>query len=197
MTRLATSLPELLELNRGSLQDPRVTIVHDDGFTFLEHTRRFFDVIVCDLPDPNTETLAKLYSRAFYALCARHLSARGVVVTQATSPFFATKAFWCIYETMRQAVDPVEGVANGLEPVAYHVNVPSFGEWGFVLAAHHAIDPSTLAPSVPTRFLTAEVLPTLFVFGKDLLSRTPPRPNRLDDPVLYRYYRDGWHRFNG
>jgi len=82
-----------------------------------------------------------------------------------------------------------------LHVLPYHENVPSFGEWGFVLASHDPIDPARLAPHVATRYLTKETLQAMFVFGKDM---TPlaVQVNRLDDPVLFRYHRDGWRRFN-
>ncbi len=196
MVRIARTRPEFLRLNKGSLSDPRVQTIYRDAMKFLEESRAFFDVIVCDLPDPNSETLAKLYSTAFYALCARRLSERGVLVTQATSPFFARDAFWCIHDTIAAAVRSGAGAPRPLEPRPYHVNVPSFGEWGFVMAARWPIDPESIRPSVETRFLTADLVATLFAFGKDLLPASKVVPNRLDDPTLFRYYQLGWLYYN-
>ncbi len=196
VVQLARNRPEFLHLNQGALNDPRVQVHVMDAFKFLETNRDYYDVIICDLPDPNCESLAKLYSTAFYALCARRLSRQGVLVTQATSPFYATSAFWCILKTIKQAVRPLDDIDAGLKPVPYHVNVPSFGEWGFVLAARRRLDPSILVPTVPTRFLTTDVLQAMFVFGKDLLPQKEIVPNRLDDPILFRYYQQGWQHFN-
>jgi predicted membrane-bound spermidine synthase len=36
----------------------------------------------------------------------------------------------------------------------------------------------------------------MFVFGKDMTAPAVVRINRLDDPVLFRYHRDGWRQFN-
>ena len=85
-----------------------------------------FDFVVVDFPDPNNYGVGKLYTTAFYRLLSRHLTRDGLVVVQATSPLFARQIYWCIAETMKQA---------GLRTYPYHVYVPSFGEWGFVLAA--------------------------------------------------------------
>jgi predicted membrane-bound spermidine synthase len=35
----------------------------------------------------------------------------------------------------------------------------------------------------------------MFDFGKDM-TEVPVRVNGLDDPVVFRYHRDGWRRFN-
>jgi len=161
---------------------------------FVRDEHSFFDVVVIDLPDPNTTTLAKLYSRSFYALVARRLAAGGVMTTQATSPFFAGEAFWCIVRTIDEAVEQDE-LTGGLVPVPYHLNVPSFGEWGFVLAARHRIDPEKLSVAVPTRFLNDQVLRAMFAFGEDM-QPVPVEVNRLNDPVLHGYYERGWDRFN-
>jgi spermidine synthase len=194
VTDLAQTRTELVSLNRGSLSDPRVEIINRDAMLYLQDSRDFFDVILVDLPDPNTEALSKLYSRSFYALCARRLRPGGVLVTQATSPFFARSAFWCIVQTVESA-----GGGDGLpalRPLPYHVNVPSFGEWGFVLAGDRAVDPLTLRPSVTTRFLTPDTLKGMFSFGRDMMPVAGLETNRLDRPVLNGYYRKGWAEFN-
>jgi spermidine synthase len=114
------------------------------------------------------------------------------MVTQATSPFFANKAFWCIVQTMETAFS--EQVIKGAV-YPYHVNVPSFGEWGFVLAAKRTKKWDDIEITVETRFLTTERLPSLFVFGRDI-ERVESESNQLLHPILYHYYRKGWSRFN-
>ena len=95
--------------------------------------------VVVAFPDPNNYGVGKLYTTAFYRLLARHLSRDGLVVVQATSPLFARKSYWCIEETMHQA---------GLTTYPYHLYVPSFGEWGFVLASlDGGYTPPTSLPS--------------------------------------------------
>ncbi len=190
MTRLARERPELLALNGGSLNDPRVSVHNEDALLFVERDTAFYDVILADLPDPHSPTLAKLYSTSFYALLARRLSARGVLVTHATSPFFAPHAFWCVDATLRAAVEPP------LQTFPFHTNVPSFGEWGWILASRAPVDPKSLRPSVPTRYLNAETLAAMFVFSEDMKAPAGVEPNRMDRPVLDRYYNQGWNAYN-
>ncbi len=195
ITELSQTRPELTALNKGALDSDRVMIVNQDAMKYLEESERFFDVILIDLPDPNTDTLAKLYSTAFYTLCARRLSVNGVMTTQATSPFYAPDAFWCIVRTI-SASGRIDGESSGLIPVPYHVNVPSFGEWGFVMASRREIDVSKLKPSVPARYLNPAVMSALFEFGEDMKPGPGVSVNRLDEPLLFRYYQRGWSRYN-
>ena len=190
VTRLFREVEVLRRLNGDALADPRVRIVHDDAFKFLERTGDVYDVVIVDLPDPNSPTLGKLYSKSFYRLVEKRLAPAGVMVTQATSPFYATDAFWCIVNTIESS----GGGVPGLAAAPYHANVPSFGDWGFVLAARRQLEPGRIRLDVPTRFLTAELLPKLFVFPKDIGPRETP-VNRLDNQALVRLYRDGYGRY--
>jgi len=195
MTRLAKTRPELLKINKGALNSPKVEIINQDAMAFVHNDSRFFEVIIIDLPDPNSESMAKLYSRRFYAMATKRLAMGGVFVTQATSPFFAPEAFWSIVATIEQAIKGNDDLAP-LLPYPYHVHVPSFGQWGFVMAAKRPINLDTLSPSVNTRFLNDNSLKAMFAFGKDI-SRIEMPPNNLDDPELYRLYKKGWSRFFG
>lgn len=195
MTRLGRERAEFVMLNKGALKDKRVDISNMDAMKWLERSDKFFDVIIIDLPDPNSETLAKLYSVEFYTLCIRRLRQDGVIVTQATSPFFATDAFWCIFQTLGyQEVKSL--LFNRLHPVAYHVNVPSFGDWGFVMASRERIKPDQIEITVFTKFLNKTVLEAMFRFGKDEVLLKSLETNRLDQPVLFEYYKKGWKKFN-
>ena len=100
-------------------------MINDDAFPWLDRNEDMFDFVVVDFPDPTNYSLGKLYTTAFYRLLARHVSANGFIVVQSTSPLFARQSYWCIVNTLKQA---------GLKTWPYHVYVPSFGEWGFVLA---------------------------------------------------------------
>ncbi len=193
MTRLFATRPMLVELNEGALSDPKVQVHNADAQLFLEQSDRRWDLIVMDLPDPNNESLGKLYTRSFFRLAAKHLTPRGILVTQATSPFYATDAYWCIFNTL--AATTLTGELGRLHVVGYHVNVPSFGEWGFAMASPQPLHPEHSALRVPTRFLTPELLPTLFVFAKDIAHRDTPI-NRLGNQILVKLYESGYRRYN-
>lgn len=185
MTELGKTFAPFTELNRGALSDPRVKIVNEDAHAYLDRTSELYHVILGDLPDPNTEALAKLYSREFYRLVKRHLAAGGVFATQATSPFYARDAYWCVVRSVE---------ASGLRAWPYHAQVPSFGEWGFVLASSAALEPASAAIGVPTRYLSRELLPHLFSFGADVAA-VPVEVSTFDRPTVQRYYLEGWRRW--
>ncbi|PIE66259.1 MAG: spermidine synthase [Deltaproteobacteria bacterium] len=194
MTRIFREIEGLAELNQRALRDERVHVTNTDAQKFLERSRERWDVIIIDLPDPNNLSLGKLYSRSFYRLLAKHLTPTGVVVTQATSPFYATKAYWCIVNTMR-ATDPIKGGPK-LYVLPYRASVPSFGEWGFSMASKRPLDPTRIKlRGIETRYLTEPLLPSLFVFPKDIAWRKTPI-NRLDNQVLVRLYEKGYAGYN-
>jgi spermidine synthase len=140
-----------------------------------------FDFIVIDFPDPTNYSLGKLYTTAFYRAVSRHLSAQGFMVVQSTSPMFARDSFWCIAQTLKQA---------GLRTYPYHVYVPSFGEWGFILAGTHEFTPPKALPA-GLRFVSVDGLPALFQFPPDM-APLPMPANQLNSQVLVRAYENDW-----
>jgi spermidine synthase len=187
MLDLARRHPALRALNRGSFDDPRVHVVVGDAFTAVRDGRapldRPFDIVIADFPDPDSEAVARLYSAAYFGWVRRLLAPGGLFVTQASSPFFAPDAFFCIRRTLEEA---------GFQVRPYTVDVPSFGPWGFHLAAPGAPppDPRDIHVSVATRFLDDRIARNLFDLPADLQPRPGLQPNRLLDPVLVRYEND-------
>jgi len=181
MTKIFSSHTMLTQLNQGSLSSPKLHVINADAFPWIDSNTDSFDFIVIDFPDPTNYSLGKLYTTAFYRAVARHLSAQGVIVVQSTSPMFARDSFWCIANTLKQA---------GLKTYPYHVYVPSFGEWGFVLASERDYAPPT---SLPTglRFIDVKGIPALFQFPPDMAPLAIP-PNQLNDQVLVRLYDQDW-----
>lgn len=180
MTRLFTTHPALAPLNDRSFSSPRVHVINADAFVWLDQNEEMFDFIVVDLPDPTNFSLGKLYTTAFYRLVRRHLAENGLAAIQSTSPLFARQSYWCITGTLEQA---------GFRTWPYHVYVPSFGEWGFVLAGNAWAPPVSLPEGL--RFLTTSIVPELFHFPTDM-GRVDAEVNRLNDQVLVRYYDAEW-----
>lgn len=183
VTHLAKEHPLLRTVNQNSLSDPRVHIINEDAQTYLRNTANLYSVILIDLPDPNDIEVGKLYTKEFYSLVARHLAEGGTVVTQATSPYFAQDAFWCIAHTMREAFTTI---------IPYHVNVPSFGPWGFVLASQNALPEPEV--TVETQYLTSNTAPGLMVFDPDMIE-VDTEINTLDHQVLIQLYDHAWERW--
>jgi spermidine synthase len=185
MTEMAVSTPELAELNEHALANPVVNVVNADAMQWLAETQAQFDVVIVDFPDPNNFSLGKLYTTRFYRLLQARLADGAVAVVQSTSPLFARRSYWCIDATLR---------ASGLKTLPYHVWVPSFGEWGYVLASKAELAVRHQLPS-DLRFLGEETLSSLFEFPKDM-SRVDAEVNRLNHQILVHYYEEEWRRWN-
>ena len=171
----------LVKLNAASLKSPKLRIVNADAFTWLGQSTEVFDVIVVDFPDPTNHAIGKLYTTTFYALLDQHLAASGYAVIQTTSPLIATRSFWTVVSTVE---------AVGLTATPYHAHVPSFGEWGFVLAHRRPWhQPTHMPPGL--RFLTPQGLPALFDFPPDM-ARVSAEPNRLSNQSLVHTFEQEW-----
>ena len=183
---LARENHHLLKLNLNALNHPKVSVVHEDGFVYIAENAAQFDVIFADLPDPKNVSLARLYSKQFYLNIKQRLAPGGIFVTQATSPFFATKTFWSIHNTIASA---------GYQRVLpYHINVPSFGEWGFVMACvQHC--PTYNEPNISTRFYSANIDRAMTIFPNDMTNKHS-KVSTLDRPDVLHYYLAGWKYWN-
>lgn len=187
MTDLAKNNRIVKELNQGSFFDPKVKIVNSDAFKYVENSNEFFDVIIIDLPDPNNSSLARLYSREFYKVVRKKLAREGLLVSQSTSPYFSPEAYWCVNESLK--------AAGFKYTYPYHVYVPSFGDWGFVMASNIKYDLDKFNLNVETKYLDKETFKKAFVIEKDII-RENIKYSTLDKPAILDYYLQGWRYWN-
>ncbi len=185
VTRLSQENELIKELNNCSLSDEKVDIINEDAMQFLRKDTNIYDVIFIDLPDPNNEALAKLYTKEFYNLCRKRLSAAGKLAVQSTSPYFCREVFWTVVNTVKNA---------GFNVLPYHVYVPSFGDWGFTLASHNKIHKEMLNLEVPTKYLQDEILTSIFKFAKDEKLESEV-VNTLIKPEIMDMYLKAWNNW--
>lgn len=180
MIRICSENKIISELNCGSLTNPRVHVVNQDAYKYLETNETAYDVVIVDLPDPNNEALNKLYTNIFYRMCGNALTEDGILVVQSTSPYYATKAYWCINRTLE---------SEGFFVQPYHLQVPAFGDWGFNMASRKELN-RDYKIQVDTKYLTEDTVESLFAFGKDemLSERDSIEINSLSKPMLIQYY---------
>ncbi|APV48627.1 spermidine synthase [Betaproteobacteria bacterium GR16-43] len=183
ITKLFSEAPSLRVLNGDALVNPKVKVINADAFIWLENSRDFYDFVVIDFPDPSNHALGKLYTTSFYSLLKRRLSAKGLAVIQSTSPLYARKSYWCVVTTLEEV---------GFEATPLHALVPSFGEWGFIVASNEPYVPPASYPA-GLRFVSPEVHGSLFTFPKDM-ARVPTEVNRLNNHALVRYFESEWRR---
>jgi spermidine synthase len=187
---LARTFEPVRVLTAGSLEDPRLRFVPADAFSWVRDRLAepagpaAYDVVVADFPDPDSTATAKLYSVEMYGMLAGLLAPGGRLVVQGGSPFFARDAFWSVRQTM---------AAAGLDTVPYQADVPSFGNWGFVLAGNDGEPELGLDEQAPSRlrYATETVLAAATVFPPDRAER-PVEVTTLLDPAVLDYSRKGW-----
>jgi len=169
-----------------------IQIVTIDAVTFLDQVQGLYDVIIADFPDPSSLELAKLYSQQFYQLIRNKLTPYGIFIQQSTSPIHTKETFLCVGRTMESA---------GLVAIPIHDNVPSFGEWGWWIAARKEhfsksklITKLKAIKSLPkqVRYLTPELLYTSLVFAKNQLYTQEKDINTLSTTRVYDYYLQAW-----
>lgn len=186
MARLFRDSPPFAALNLRSLSSPRLTLHNADAFRWVREARGLYDAIIIDFPDPTEFSLGKLYTENFYREVARLLAPAGVMTVQSTSPLIAPRSYWTVASTLEAA---------GLSSRGYHAYVPSFGEWGFTLAAHQPIGDEVHLPA-NLRFLTPESQRAMFQFPPDM-ARRPTPVNRLDNQALVRSFAEEWGKYEG
>ncbi|MGG3737358.1 adenosylmethionine decarboxylase [Aeribacillus pallidus] len=140
----ARTVPALTKQNNRAFFDSRVTVHVKDANAFIEKCQKQYDVIIIDFPDPVDEVIAELYTKEMFEKIARRLSKTGTLVCQSNSTEDTPIVFWSIAKTMEAA---------GLFTLPYERIVPSFGIWGFHLAAHQPLKEKMFYVPVPHQAL--------------------------------------------
>jgi spermidine synthase len=172
----------LTELNKSSLLSPKVKVINADAFSWIRSQNEKYDFIIIDFPDPSNYSVGKLYSNSFYRLVRSILSEDGMIVVQSTSPFVAPKSFWSVNKTLESV---------GFFTTPYHNYVPSFGDWGYIMAA---TKPGYKVPEhfpEKVKFLTKEGIAQMLYFPKDM-QKQDAEVNKLNNQVLVKYFEQEW-----
>lgn len=175
------------DLNNNSLNHSKVTTVSGDAFNFVDNSNETYDVILVDLPDPNNVDLNKLYTKEFYRICYSKLNEQGTFITQSGSPYYATKAFYCVEKTLKAA---------SFHTLPIHNQILTLGEWGWVIGKKNNIQENALAQiklkeDFHLKWLNENALSRLHSFGKPLVDTAGIEINTIFSPKLYLYYKEG------
>jgi len=184
MTSLFREQQFLISLNKNSLNDPRVSIINDDAFIWLQRCLKQFDCIIVDFPDPSNFSLGKLYSDRFYKSLETVLKPDGLIVIQSTSPFYAKNSYWCVVNTLQSV---------GLRTLPYHAYVPSFGDWGYVMASFAKIVPGNNYPS-GLQYVSRDTFTPMLSFPADMMP-TVKSVNKLNNQALVHLFESEWSEY--
>ncbi|KAA1248028.1 polyamine aminopropyltransferase [Aquimarina sp. RZ0] len=194
MTKIGKTNEIFTTMNDSAYYDPKVRVVNQDAFQFLENTTAFYDVMILDFPDPKSIDLNRVYTKEFYRLCHRRLRPFGHIITQAVSPYYTTKAFRSIEKTIGD---------SGFNVLPIRNHVYSFGEWGWVIGSKQETKNKLKERLLNMNFddldvewITNESMNLMTSFGRDLIKIDSVEVNTVRNPVLYKYYLDGtWAKF--
>lgn len=111
----------LPSLSSGAFDDPRTTLLIDDGIKFIADTDETFDAIMVDSTDRTQQDGVGpgevLFTEAFYADCKRRLTPGGVLITQNDVPFYEEEEVINAYKELKPHFADVS---------FYVIAVPSF-----------------------------------------------------------------------
>jgi spermidine synthase len=143
----------LPELSQGAFDDPRLTLVINDGALFMKETADKFDVIIVDSTDPIGPGEV-LFTDTFYGHAKRALTEGGILVTQNGVPFMqgdeltnTMRAFQALFADATCYMATIPTYAGG--PMA-------FG-WGTDGDARHVT-----VEELQTRFAAAKLTPDYY-----------------------------------
>ena len=119
--RLARRHPLLRALNRNSLSDPKVDAVAMECRDYVFRASIPYDLVICDLPDPENLEQNGMYTSDFYEGCASRLGDHGVLFVRST---FEPSWFGILSNTLRTVfpfVRPARGVSAHPPVYGYHL----------------------------------------------------------------------------
>ena len=147
------NLGPIVRFNKGSLNNPKVRTLIQDGRVFLENSSEKWDVIIIDIPEPTSSypELGRLYSVEFYNILKEHLEAGGIITVACSVSSEMPSYYWAVQATIKAA---------GFYTLPYHFDfIVEWGQdWGFCLAATEPISKSDVQIKVPTLYLNQERL---------------------------------------
>lgn len=124
----------LQSINKGALDDPRVTVRIGDGADYVENTSERYDLVLLDLTDPETPA-GPLYTQEFFQKCKAVLAPGGAIVLHLGAPFYEP--------------DQVRELASALHNVFQHVSgyglhIPLYGAYWALAVASDDLDPTAI-----------------------------------------------------
>jgi spermidine synthase len=173
------NLEPIVRFNKGSLNNPKVRTVIQDGRVFLENSLEKWNVIIIDIPEPTCSYpgLSRLFSVEFYHIVKNHLEAGGVLNVACSVSSEMPSYFWAVQATIKAA---------GFYILPYHFDyIVEWGQdWGFCLGANKPVSISDVKIKVSTCYLNQERLNDMLRIPYYLLGDWDSKNVQTDDNNL-------------
>jgi len=178
-------------------EDPRVHVHYADGRLFLKTSRDQFDVIILDLPDPQTAQLNRFYTAEFFQSASEHLAPGGLLALQlrASEDYISPERaefLRCIQRTLGEVFPYVLAIPGesihffgALRPELLNGN-PLSDDPQVLIARLKARNLQTLY--VREYFIPFRMMPDRMAQVRELLQPLPATPvNRDFEPIAYYF----------
>ncbi len=155
------------KVHQGAFHDPRLQLVIGDGLKYVAESQQQFDLIVLDLTDPQGYA-EPLYTRAFFADCARLIGEHGLLSLHIGSPQFHATRF-------RNLFDELKAVFRVVRPMLVPITLYG-GFWGMACASQLR-DPKRLDANIVEQRLQQRGITGLNYYNGDTHQAALALPN--------------------
>ena len=160
-------------VHRGSLDDPRVTLVIGDGFGFVRTAIEHYDLIVLDLTDPGGPS-DLLYTPDFYRACASRLTPRGALTLHIASPIAHP-------DRIRETLANLRAAFSVVTP--YLTSVPLYGGMWMMACASATLDPKSVSAEEIDRRIASRGIANLQYYNGGMHQAALALPNFVRELV--------------
>lgn len=147
----------------GDLDDPRINYIFEDGYTYVNNHKNFYDVIIIDSSDP-IGPAEQLFGLDFYKKIYTALKDDGIMVCQSESPIF-------YFDVLEQTFEHV----SKLFPITklYTATIPTYpgGLWSFTLGSKKHQDLVLKLDDKNTKYINSDILKTCFILPQWLKNK--------------------------
>jgi len=194
--------PHLPEESARALADPRFQMHYGDGRYFVKHAAGPYDLVIVNVPEPQSAMVNRFYTEEFFREVARVLAPDGVLITRAGESFAYVggevgQYAGSVYQTLRRVFSEVLATPEGptyflasrrpgtvsLEPALLAERYRSYG-----------IESRYFAPDLYAQMFPAEQVSFI---NQALQKRGDVALNTDERPVTYFYGLILWDRYSG
>lgn len=162
-----------------ALDDPRLEIIFADGIQYVAETTERFDIAMVDSTDPIGPGVG-LFEKPFYANMARILTAQGILVTQAESPFYDIEFQQTLLSNQRSYFKKLHTYLY--TTLAYVGGLYCFGFASKGLSPLKDFDPGRFAAAgIATRYYNADIHRAAFMLPQFIKEKLGETLDSLDD----------------
>ena len=154
-------------VHRGSLDDPRLTLVIGDGFGFVRTATERYDLIVLDLTDPGGPS-ELLYTPDFYRACASRVTAQGALTLHIASPIAHP-------DRIRETLAHLRAAFSIVTP--YLTSVPLYGGMWMMACASATLDPKSVSAEEIDRRIASRGIANLQYYNGEMHRAALALPN--------------------